>query len=82
VEELLNQSGQFVQLKVKNPAKASELLAQLPNAAKIETNGSYVQVSGIESETAVAHLTQNGIIPSEVQSQKSDLESLFLELTK
>jgi ABC-2 type transport system ATP-binding protein len=83
VEELLNQSGQFVQLKVKNPAKAGELLAQLPNAAKIETNGSYVQVSGIESETAVAHLTQNGIIPSEVQSQKkSDLESLFLELTK
>jgi hypothetical protein len=41
-----------------------------------------VQVSGIDSETAVAHLTQNGIIPSEVQSQKSDLESLFLELTK
>jgi hypothetical protein len=30
----------------------------------------------------VAHLAQNGIIPSEVQSKKSDLESLFLELTK
>jgi ABC-2 type transport system ATP-binding protein len=82
VEELLNQSGQFVQLKVKNPTKAGELLAQLPNAAKIETNGAYVQVSGIESKTAVAHLAQNGIIPSEVQSKKSDLESLFLELTK
>ena len=82
VGALLSQSGQSVRLKVKNPAKAGELLAQLPNAAKIETNGAYVQVSGIESETAVAHLAQNGIIPSEVQSQKSDLESLFLELTK
>ena len=82
VEELLSQSGQSVKLKVKNPAKAGELLAQLPNATKIVTNGAYVQVSGVESETAVAHLAQNGIIPSEVQSQKSDLESLFLELTK
>jgi ABC-2 type transport system ATP-binding protein len=82
VEELLSQSGQSVKLKVKNPAKAGEMLAQLPEANKIMTNGAYVQVSGVSSETAVAHLTQNGIIPSEVQSQKSDLESLFLELTK
>ncbi len=82
VEELLSQSGQSVRLKVKNPAQAGELLAQLPDATHIVTNGAYVQVSGIESETAVAHLAQNGIIPSEVQSQKSDLESLFLELTK
>ncbi|MAU01938.1 MAG: multidrug ABC transporter ATP-binding protein [Anaerolineaceae bacterium] len=82
VEELLSQSGQSVKLKVKNPAKAGELLAQLPEATQIQTNGAYVQVSGIESEKAVAHLTQNGIIPSEVTSQKSDLESLFLELTK
>ena len=82
VEELLSQSGQSVKLKVKNPAKAGELLAQLPEAAQIQTNGAYVQVSGINSETAVAHLAQNGIIPSEVTSQKSDLESLFLELTK
>lgn len=81
VAELLSQSGQSVRLKVKSPAKASELLAQLPNA-EIVTNGAYVQVSGIESETAVAHLTQHGIIPSEVVSQKSDLESLFLELTR
>ena len=82
VEELLSQSDQSVKLKVKNPTKAGELLAQLPDATKIVTNGAYVQVSGIESETAVAHLAQNGIFPSEVQTQKSDLESLFLELTK
>ena len=81
VDDLLNQSGQSVRLKVKNPAQAGELLAQLPQA-QIVTNGAYVQVSGVESETAVAHLTQNGIIPSEVAVQKSDLESLFLELTK
>ncbi len=82
VEELLSQSGQSVRLKVKNPAKAGDLLSRLPDATKVITNGAYVQVSGIDGETAVAHLTQNGIIPSEVTSQKSDLESLFLELTK
>ncbi|MFZ1400565.1 MAG: ABC transporter ATP-binding protein [Candidatus Promineifilaceae bacterium] len=81
VDELLNQGGQSVRLKVRNPAQAGELLAQLP-AADVVTNGAYVQVSGVESETAVAHLTQNGVIPSEVTVQKSDLESLFLELTK
>lgn len=81
VDDLLSQSGQSVRLKVKNPAQAGELLAQLPQA-HIVTNGAYVQVSGVESETAVAHLTQHGIIPSEVTVQKSDLESLFLELTK
>jgi ABC-2 type transport system ATP-binding protein len=82
VEELLSQSDQSVRLKVRNPAKAGGLLAQLPDATKVITNGAYVQVSGVDGETAVAHLVQNGIIPSEVTSQKSDLESLFLELTK
>lgn len=82
VEELLSQSDQSVRLKVRNPAKAGELLAQLPDAARVITNGAYVQVSGVDGETAVAHLTQNGVIPSEVTVQKSDLESLFLELTK
>jgi len=81
VEELLSQSGHSVRLKVKHPAEAGKLLAQLP-AAEVVTNGTYVQVSGINSETAVAHLAQNGIIPREVITQKSDLESLFLELTK
>lgn len=82
VEELLSQRGQSVQLRTNNPAQAAHLLAELPEAAKIATNGTMVQVSGVDSETAVAHLVQNGIIPSEVITQKSDLESLFLELTK
>ena len=82
VAELLSQQGQSVKLRVKNPAQASKLLAELPEATGIEANGTYVQVSGVDSETAVAHLAQNGIIPNEVITQKSDLESLFLELTK
>ena len=82
VEELLSQRGQSVRLRTNNPAQAAQLLAELPEAAKIATNGTTVQVSGVDSETAVAHLVQKGIIPSEVIIQKSDLESLFLELTK
>jgi ABC-2 type transport system ATP-binding protein len=82
VEALLSQRGQSVQLRTGNPVQAAKLLAELPKAAEIVTNGATVQVSGIDSETAVAHLVQKGIIPSEVITQKSDLESLFLELTK
>lgn len=82
VAELLSQQGQSVKLRVKNPAEASKLLAKLAGAKEIMTNGTYVQISGVDSETAVAYLAQNGIIPSEVSSQQSDLESLFLEITK
>ncbi len=82
VEELLSQREQSVRLRVNDPAQAAKLLAELPQAAEIMPNGTTVQVSGIDSKTAVTHLVQNGIIPSEVITQKSDLESLFLELTK
>ncbi|MCP4420614.1 MAG: ABC transporter ATP-binding protein [Chloroflexi bacterium] len=82
VSELLSQQDQSTQLRVSNPTLAATLLAKLPGTAKIETNGATVQVSGIDSETAVSHLVKNDIIPSEVITQRSDLESLFLELTK
>lgn len=81
VSELLNQTEQSIRLRVKHPAQAGQLLAQLPQA-QVVTNGAYVDVSGVDSETAVAQLAQNGIIPSEVITHKSDLESLFMELTK
>ncbi len=82
VTELLSQQGQSVRLQVSDPTRAGELLRDLPEAEEIVINGPFVQVSGISGETAVAHLAQNGIIPNQVVVQESDLESLFLELTK
>lgn len=81
VTDLLN-GPQLVKLRVPSPAQAKEAMCTLPGVDKIETNGAYIQVTGISSETAVAHLTSHGIIPSEVSTGQSDLESLFLELTQ
>ena len=82
VDALLKQQNQVVKLRVPSPADAKSVLQSLTDVAHVETNGVYVEVSGVASETAVAHLAQHGIIPSEVSVAKSDLESLFLELTQ
>lgn len=82
VRDLLEQGQQVVRLRVPIPAAAREVLATLPGAASIETNGRYLQITGVAGETAVAHLAQYGIIPSEITTRQTDLETLFLELTK
>ena len=78
----LQQGRQWVKLRVAAPARAAEVLRSLPEAGKIEVNGAYVYVEGVTGETAVAHLADHGIIPGEVSTQQSDLETLFLELTQ
>lgn len=81
VSELLGQSQQVVKLRVAVPQTAAEALRSLPGVAQIETNGVYVQVTGVRADTAVAHLAQHALYPSEVTTRQSDLEDLFLELT-
>lgn len=81
VRELLG--GQpVVRVRVASSAEAARLLQTLPDATGIQTNGSYVNVTGPSSEQVVAHLTSQGIIPSEVTTSQADLESLFIELTQ
>ncbi|MCI0395898.1 MAG: ABC transporter ATP-binding protein [Chloroflexi bacterium] len=82
VNELLGQQEQVVRLRVPSPAEAQRVLQELPGVGRIETNGAYVEVSGLPGETLVAHLTAHGIVPGEVSIQKNDLESLFLALTQ
>ncbi len=81
VNDILNQSELMVKLKVPNPQAAVSILQTLSDVTEVEINGNHVQVSGIDGETAVAHLVQNGIIPSEVTTRQSALEDIFLELT-
>lgn len=71
-----------VQVRVPSTSAATECLKGLPGASAIKSNGSGLSVSGVGSQEVVAHLTANGIIPSEVTSGGLDLESIFLELTE
>jgi ABC-2 type transport system ATP-binding protein len=71
-----------VRVRVSSTKDAAHCLRTLPGAKDIKPNGSYLQISGIQSQEVVAHLTANGIIPSEVLTGGSDLESIFLELTE
>jgi ABC-2 type transport system ATP-binding protein len=81
VSDLLAQREQVVVVRVPSPAEARRVLENLPGVGRIQSNGNYIEISGLPSETIVAQLTSNGIVPGEVAVQKSDLESLFLSLT-
>jgi ABC-2 type transport system ATP-binding protein len=81
VRELLAQREQVVRVRVPSPAEAQRVLEGVPGVGRMQSNGNYIEISGLPSETIVAALTSNGIVPGEVAVQKSDLESLFLSLT-
>jgi len=81
VKDLLGQK-EVVKVRVPTPTKAIHLLQNLPGCSEIRPNGSHITVSGVSSQAVVAHLTSNGIVPSEVTNGGSDLESIFLELTE
>jgi len=71
-----------VRVRVSSPNLAANCLKTLSGINTIRTNGSYLSVSGVSGQEVIAHLTANQIIPSEVSSRGSDLESIFLELTE
>lgn len=81
VEELLKGDA-AVKVRVPDPGKAADTLRSLPGVETVTRNGAFVTVTGRESEAVVAHLAQHGIIPSEVTTPQSDLESLFMQLTQ
>jgi ABC-2 type transport system ATP-binding protein len=81
VRELLGRQTS-VRVRVPSPNEAATLLLTLPGVGEVRPNGAYVTVTGVSSEAVVAHLTSNGIIPSEITSGQGNLESLFLELTQ
>jgi ABC-2 type transport system ATP-binding protein len=81
VSELIGDQ-QRVRVRVASPADAARVLQSLPSVTGVEPNGTYLTIKGATSEEIVSHLVAQGIIPSEVTSANSDLESLFLELTQ
>ncbi|NIM95966.1 MAG: ATP-binding cassette domain-containing protein [Anaerolineales bacterium] len=80
VKELLSKTT-VVKVRVPSPAEAIRLLQSLPGCSEIKPNGAYVTVCGVSSQAVVSYLTSKGVVPSEVSTGQSDLESIFLELT-
>jgi ABC-2 type transport system ATP-binding protein len=82
--EVKNLLGKMAAVRVRVPStlEAANCLRTLPSVKDVKPNGAYLLVSGVSSQEVVAHLTVNGIIPSEVSSGGPDLESIFLELTE
>jgi len=79
VKDLLGEQT-IVRVCVNCPNTAARCLHTLSGVTDAQPNGAYVAVSGVSSQEVVAHLTSNGIIPSEVSTGRPDLESIFLEL--
>lgn len=81
VKDLLGDRA-MVRVRVSSPREAVQLLQSLPGCHEIKPNGSIVTVSGVTSQAVVSHLVLGGVVPSEVTTGSSDLESIFLELTE
>lgn len=82
VEDLLAGSKPTVRLTVSSPAEVAQSLKSLPGVEDVHLNGgSSLIVSGVDSQVVMTHLIQHNIIPIEITTEKSDLESLFLNVT-
>lgn len=77
----LRGESDVVKVRVPSPSEAISVLQSLTGHREIKSNGSYVTVTGVPSQKVVSHLTSRGVIPSEVTTGSSDLESIYLELT-
>lgn len=76
----LRGESEVVKVRVPSPPEAIKVLQSLTGHREIKSNGSYVTVTGVPSQVVVSHLTSHGVIPSEVTTEGSNLESIFLEL--
>lgn len=79
VADLLG-DNKTVKLRVTSPDQTIQLLQQLAGCRDIRSNGGWLTVSGLPSERILAHLVSHGVIPAEVNTGKSDLEQIYLQL--
>jgi ABC-2 type transport system ATP-binding protein len=81
VRELLRGS-RVVRARVPSTTAAVAALEGLPGMTCVEANGHSVVVHGVGSEAVIVRLVEKGVVPSEVTTGETDLESVFLSLTQ
>jgi ABC-2 type transport system ATP-binding protein len=81
VDDLLGGQKPAVRLTVSDTEAAVRALESLIGVENVQANGDTLIVMGVTSQAVMNHLLQNHIIPTEITSQKSDLESLFIDVT-
>ena len=81
VDELLNGQKPAVRLSVRDTEAAVRAFESLPGVEKIQASGDNLLVLGVDNQTVMNHLLQHHIVPTEITAQKTDLESLFMDLT-
>lgn len=81
VTDLLNGQKPSVRLTVSDTGSAVRALEALPGVENVQASGETLIVVGATSQVVMNHLLQNHIIPTEITAQKSDLESLFMDVT-
>lgn len=81
VSELLAAQKPAVRLKLPAACDPTHALHDLPGVEELQTDGAWTIVSGVETQAVMSHLLRQNIIPQEIAAHKTDLESLFMEVT-
>ena len=81
VDDLLNGQKPAVRLTVTDTGAAVRALESLTGIENVQASGDTLIVVGVTSQMLMGHLLEHHIIPTEISAQKSDLESLFMDVT-
>ncbi|MFT3892981.1 MAG: ABC transporter ATP-binding protein [Anaerolineales bacterium] len=81
VQDLLNGGKPSVRLTVPDTGTAVRALKSLNGVENVQASGDTLIVLGVTSQTVMSHLLEHHVIPTEITAQKSDLKSLFMDLT-
>ncbi|MBI4928740.1 MAG: hypothetical protein HY835_13305, partial [Anaerolineae bacterium] len=82
VDDLLQAQKPAVRLVVSDPICAARLLKSLPGVEGVQLNGgNTLFITGVNSQDVMNHLVSHHLVPSEIATHRSDLESLFMDVT-
>ncbi len=81
VDELLDRQKPAVRLTVHDAEAAVRAFESLPGVENVQASGNSLLVLGVDSQAVMNHLLQHHVIPTEITAQKTDLESVFMDLT-
>jgi ABC-type multidrug transport system ATPase subunit len=81
VEDLLNAQKPAVRVTVNDTGAAVRAFETLAGIENLQTSGNTITITGVTTQAVMNHLLQRQIIPTEITSQKNDLETLFMDVT-